>query len=106
MNSRSGRLLITTLNPTNSDPADLTKGGEVWSNEINLLTGGSPSSTIYDMNADGVLTSDDNVDGNGDGDLLDPEDGVIGLRLGYGIVVSTATTEIYTSSIVGSVRCV
>ncbi len=98
MNSRSGRLLITTLNPTNSDPADLTKGGEVWSNEINLLTGGSPSSTIYDMNADGVLTSDDNVDGNGDGDLLDPEDGVIGLRLGYGIVVSTATTATLNST--------
>lgn len=81
---RSGRVLFSSTNPT-------ILGGEIWVNEIDYLTGGAPHTIIYDMNADGVLDSDDNVDGNGDGDLDDYEDRITSLYQGGGIVVSSPT---------------
>ncbi|BAN69669.1 hypothetical protein EBS_1798 [endosymbiont of unidentified scaly snail isolate Monju] len=50
------------------------------------------------MNGDGSLTTADNVDGNGDGDLVDAEDQITGLQLGYGIVASTPTTATLSST--------
>jgi len=95
---RSGRLLFSSINPTSIDPNDLSHGGEVWVNEINALTGGAPFVTLYDMNGDGNLTTADNVDGNGDGDLDDPEDQITGLQQGYAILSSTPTTAILSST--------
>ena len=81
---RTGRLVFTSTNPT-------ITGGEVWVNEIDALTGSAPRSIVYDMNADGVLDTDDNIDGNTDGDVEDLEDIVSGLHQGGGIVVSAPT---------------
>ena len=81
---RSGRVIFTSTNPT-------IDGGDVWANEISYLTGGAPNTIVYDINGDGDLDPDDNVDGNDDGDVLDVEDRVTGIYQGGGIVVSSAT---------------
>jgi len=95
--SRSGRLLLTTINPTATDPNDSVDYGEIWINEIDLLSGGAPARTIFDMNGDNTADQKDNIDGNGDGDKTDPEDRISGLQLGYGIVASTPTTAVLNS---------
>jgi len=97
MASRSGRLLLTTINPTATDPNDSVKYGTVWVNEINLLSGGAPVHTIFDMNGDNTTDQKDNIDGNNDGDKVDPEDRISSLRLGYGIVASTPVTAVLNS---------
>ncbi len=96
---RSGRLLFSTINPTTPDPNDPHNTmGEVWTNEINTLTGGAPSHILYDINEDGVLDKKDNIDGNGNGKLLDPQDRISGLLQGYGIVTSAPTTAILSAT--------
>ena len=79
---RSGRVVFSSTNPTIID-------GEIWVNEINYLTGGAPTVIIYDMDANGDLDFDDNIDGNGDGDTYDVEDRITGLYQGQGLVVSS-----------------
>jgi hypothetical protein len=49
-------------------------GRENYIIEVNYLTGGSPAEVIYDINESGGLTTEDNIDGNTDGDLVDRED--------------------------------
>lgn len=88
---RSGRVLATTYNPTLATP-------EVWVNEVNFLTGGAPTNVIYDMNGDGVLDFNDNVDGNGDGDTYDAVDEVTGIFQGSGIVVSAPALAVLSST--------
>jgi hypothetical protein len=81
---RSGRVVFSSTNPTIVD-------GEIWINEINYLTGGTPSIIVYDMDDNGLLNTDDNTDGNNDGDTEDLEDRVTGLYQGHSIVVSSPT---------------
>ncbi len=97
---RSGHLLFSSINPTLIDPTDPLnqRGGEVWVNELDILSGGAPSNIIFDMNEDGVLDETDNIDGNSDGDLVDPEDRITGLLQGYGIVLSSPTVAILDST--------
>lgn len=58
-----GRLYLTTGNPTVAAPSDAAPAGETWLTEVNILTGGSPSAPIYDVNADGKIDSSDNSNG-------------------------------------------
>ncbi len=74
---RAKRLQMVTTNPT-ADPQ------ENWMMQLNYLTGGPPTTPIMDLSGDDVLSSADNVDGNGDGDLLDSVDVVTGLKLDTG----------------------
>lgn len=87
---RSGRILLSTINPTLFN-LNLNTSAETWTIELNFLTGGppfEPLAAIYDLNGNNVLTSSDNVDENGNGVLTDREDIVTGLFQGAGIVIS------------------
>jgi hypothetical protein len=87
---RSGRVLLSTINPTLFN-LNLNTTAETWTIELNFLTGGppfEPLAAIYDLNGNNVLSSTDNVDENGNSVLTDREDIVTGLFQGAGIVIS------------------
>ena len=45
-----------------------------WLMQLDSLSGGAPTITVFDLNADNTLSDTDRQDGNGDGDLIDRED--------------------------------
>ena len=60
--------------------------GENWLIQLNALTGGAPSKTIIDINGDSKLDVQDNVDGDGDGQVNDtPLDRVVGQYQSFGL---------------------
>ena len=75
---RDSRLQFVAVNATITT-------GENWLYELDNLTGGSPGSTVMDINGDKTLNSLDNVDGNDNGSLLDPEDVVVGQQQSFGL---------------------
>ena len=75
---RADRVQFTSTNPT-------TAVYENWLMQLDYLTGGPPQFTVFDLNQDGSLNSTDNVDGNSDGDTVDPEDTVVAQLLGDGL---------------------
>ncbi len=77
---RAERLQFVTTNPAiGSTPA-------AWLIEPDYLTGGSPTKTVFDLNADTKLTTADNYDANGDLDLTDAGDRLVGWKVGTGLV--------------------
>jgi hypothetical protein len=89
---RDGRLNLTSTNVS-------VQTGENWLLQLEGHTGGAPSATILDVTGDRALTTADNVDGNGDADLTDPEDRVVGqyerfgLASGPSVVIATPTSR-------------
>ncbi|MCZ6912897.1 MAG: PilC/PilY family type IV pilus protein [Proteobacteria bacterium] len=76
---RDNRISFVSVNP--SIPT-----GDNWFIQLNALTGGAPTKTIIDVNADFVLDIQDNVDGNGDGLVADiPEDRAVGQYQNFGL---------------------
>ncbi len=53
--------------------------GENWLYELDYSSGGSPGSTIMDVDNDLILSDADNIDANNNLDFTDPEDVVVGL---------------------------
>lgn len=58
---RGGRVIFATMIPS-SDPCAF--GGDSWIMEMNLATGASPASAVFDLNGDGVFGSGDMAAGN------------------------------------------
>lgn len=52
-----GHLMLTTMQP-------LRDAGEVWLLEIDSQDGGAPAQTVFDMNNDGALNAQDNLEGS------------------------------------------
>ena len=74
-----GRLQISTVNPT-------LPTGENWYLQLDGITGGAPSKTVIDMNADFDLDVLDNADGDNDSVVSDkPEDRVVGQFQSFGL---------------------
>jgi hypothetical protein len=65
---RGGRVKVTLTQPG-------TRANYLL--EAHYLDGGSPGQAIFDLDRSGTLNSGDNIDGNGDGDLIDTEDNVV-----------------------------
>jgi hypothetical protein len=62
---RAGRLKTTITDPD---------GFSNWFLEVSFDEGGVTDESIFDLNRDGVLNTDDRVNGNADADFNDPED--------------------------------
>ncbi|MCH8930494.1 MAG: hypothetical protein IIA98_06195 [Proteobacteria bacterium] len=76
---RDNRISFVTVNPT-------VGTGSNWLIQLNALTGGAPTKTIIDVNADFVLDIQDNVDGNADGLVTDiAQDRVVGQYQSFGL---------------------
>jgi type IV pilus assembly protein PilY1 len=52
----TGRLLFVSIVP-DSDPCNF--GGTSWQYQLNVANGGSPTSTVFDVNNDGVFDTND-----------------------------------------------
>jgi hypothetical protein len=61
---RDGRISFMSVNPT-------VGTGDNWYMHLDAATGGAPGKTIIDVNVDRLLSVDDNVDTDGDGDVED-----------------------------------
>lgn len=61
---RDDRIMFMSVNPT-------IASGDNWFIQLDAETGGAPNKTVADVNADLVLNTDDNVDGDGDGNIND-----------------------------------
>jgi len=77
---RAERMQFVSTNPAIGD------NPTAWLIEPNYLTGGSPTKTVFDLNADGILGTADNYDANGNGVLTDAGDKVVGWKVGTGLV--------------------
>lgn len=97
---RAERLQFVTTIPSVS--ASATN----WLVEPNYLTGGSPNSTVLDLNDDHSLTSDDNIDANSDGDVTDIGDRVSAVNLEDGITSQPAFAIIDEVTGVGTIDTV
>jgi hypothetical protein len=75
---RDGRFQFTSMNPTIAT-------GENWLVQLDYLAGRAPADIVLDIDRDSYLTVADNVDGNGDGDFLDPEDHAIAQYQSFGL---------------------
>ena len=74
-----GRVMFMSVNPTIAT-------GDNWFMQLDALTGGAPTKTIIDVNEDLSLSVADNVDGNGDGEILNTsEDRVVGQYQNFGL---------------------
>ncbi len=56
-----------------------------WIFEPHYVTGGPPEQTVFDLNVDGVLDNNDNIDADGDGLLTSAVDVVAAWKLGDGV---------------------
>jgi hypothetical protein len=77
---RASRVKATLHNPA-------TRENYIF--EPYFLDGGAPESPVFDLNQSESLTEQDNVDGNGDGDLVDTDDIVAMLKLDEGYMSET-----------------
>ena len=85
MRLRDGRISFTTVNPSLAT-------GENWFIQLDAMTGGAPGKTIIDVNDDLALNVADNVDGNGDGAVLDgAEDRAVGQYQDFGLASRPVT---------------
>jgi hypothetical protein len=75
---RAKRVQMITTNPAKETQ-------ENWIVEPHYLSGGPPEQTVFDLNVDGVLDSQDNVDTNNNGSLTDAIDIAAAWKLGSGV---------------------
>ncbi len=78
MTLRDQRLQFMSSNPN-------IQTGENWLNQLNYLDGGAPDNVILDITGNGALNTADNVDGNGDSDIVDPEDRAVSQHQSFGL---------------------
>ncbi len=80
---RDKRAQMITVNPT-------IQTGENWLIQLDYETGGAPDKIILDIDHNDVIDIYDNVDGNGDGDLADPEDRAVAEYQSFGLASAPA----------------
>jgi len=59
---RNGRVIVTTTIPSNQA---CTYGGSSWLMELNYLSGGAPTTPVFDVNGDAVVSKADTVTSSG-----------------------------------------
>ena len=82
---RGGRVKVTVTQPSTRDNYIV---------EAYYLDGGSPGSTIFDLDQSGALNNLDNIDANADGDLSDPEDVVTMWQQPTGVMSQTTIARV------------
>jgi Neisseria PilC beta-propeller domain len=78
------RFYFTSTNPTVAAAAEGQAAGTNWLMEVNILTGGSPATAIFDVNNDGTINATDNISGSV----------IIGKNLGAGVTSQAVLTDL------------